>query len=59
LKVYKITQDSGMPLIVSNLKDIEDNLGSIEYCEVGDTFKVEVIEMSKQEFDELPEWSGF
>ena len=59
MKVYKITQDDGTPLITDTLIKVEDILGTIEYCEVGDKYEVEVIEMSQQEYDDLPEWGGF
>jgi len=60
MKVYKITmEDGGQPLILSDLKALDDLIGSVEYDEVGSKYQIEVIDMPKEEFDNLPEWGGF
>ncbi len=59
MKVYKITKDYGSPLILADLTQWNDNLGTIEYEEVGDKYIIMVEEMDEKEFNELPEWGGF
>lgn len=58
MKVYKITQDNSTPLIMDNL-NLEDMFGGLEYEELGNKYLIEVIDMKKNEFDNLPEWGGF
>ena len=61
LKVYKITKNgiNGDCLIINDLRIYPDLTGGIDYEEVGDTYTIEIQEMHKIAFDNLPEWSGF
>ena len=59
MKVYKITVGYGSPLILNSLEKLEDILGGIEYAEVGDKLFITIEDMSKEEFENLPEWGGF
>jgi hypothetical protein len=56
MKVYNITMN-GTTLSVTELVD---TLHEIENsAEIGDTIEIDVIEMSKEDFDNLPEFDGF
>ena len=60
MKAYKITSESGgQPLIIHDFRVLPDLIGDTEYDEVGDKYQVEIIEISDEEFDGLPEWGGF
>lgn len=61
MKAYKLTQygEKGGWLIIDNLRDIADTIGGIEYEEVGSKYILEIIKITKEEYDNLPEWDGF
>ena len=61
MKAYKLTQDGEKDggLIIDNLRDIADTIGGIENEEVGNKYNLEIIEITKEEYDNLPEWDGF
>ena len=60
MKVYEvISANEGSPLIIGSMKQLEDNVGTIEDWEVGETMTIKVIEMSQEDFDNLPEWDGW
>ena len=61
MKVYKVTESGSpcTPLIIKDLISLEDEMGNIEYGEVGDKYEIEIIDMTKGEYENLPEWGGF
>jgi hypothetical protein len=60
-KFYRINyaDGSGDALIVQRMGDFEDCCGTVEYDEVGTKYSIEVIELTKKEIDDMPEWGGF
>ena len=60
MKVYEITSENeGSPLIIGSMKQLEDNVGTIGDWEIGEAMTIKVIEMSQEDFDNLPEWDGW
>lgn len=61
MKVYEIKPewDKGGGLIADSLSIISDCLGGIENEEVGNKYILEIKEMPKEEYKNLPEWGGF
>ena len=65
MKVYKITQEDdsgkryGDALILTSLEGLNVLIGDIEYEEAGNRYAITVEEMSKEECENLGEWSGF
>lgn len=64
MKCYKITIEQGAnPYIAKDVKEVLDFMKTdfeeaAEWGEVGDIKKIETIEMTKDEFKNLPEWDG-
>lgn len=61
MKVYKITKNgSRIPFLIAlKIQDLEECEGDISYAEIGDEYKVKVINMSQRDIDALPDWDGF
>ena len=60
MRVYEITSENeGSPLIIGSMKQLEDNVGNIGDWEIGEAMTIKVIEMSQEDFDNLPEWDGW
>lgn len=61
MKVYEIKPygEEGGGLIVDDLRIIAECMGGIENEEVGNKYTLEVKEMPKGEYENLPEWGGF
>lgn len=59
--VYEIKPDGeeGGGLIVTDLRNAAECLGGIENEEVGNKYTIEVKEMVKSSYENLPEWGGF
>jgi len=52
---YKVTINGGNSCTIPHLHDVNSLL---EEPEVGDKFTIEVVNMSKEDFEKLPEWDG-
>lgn len=66
MKVYRILKhrgpderQRGAPLMLDSLDELGELLGGIEDHNLGDTFSIRVVEMPKDEFDNLQEWGGW
>jgi len=61
MKVYEIKplDEKGGGLIASDLSTIADCMSGVEDEEVGNKYILEVKEMGKDEYENLPEWEGF
>ena len=66
MKVYRIIKhrtaeerQPGTPLMLDSLDELEELLGRIGDHDLGDTFSIRVIEMPKEEFENLQEWGGW
>jgi uncharacterized protein (UPF0179 family) len=56
MKMYKVTVFEGAnPCTVSNKGDI---LTFLDEVKVGDSIRIDIIEMTQAELDNLPEWDG-
>lgn len=56
--VFKLTLNDHVGYVVGR-DDLETVMEDVKYLDVGDALKIVVEEMSKQEFDELPEFGGW
>jgi hypothetical protein len=62
LKVLKITIDNNDDgaLYLDSFDNLGDYIGpELKYYIIGTEFKLKVIDMSKEDFDKLPEWNGW
>lgn len=61
MKAYKFNEygENMGALIIDNLRDLADTIGGIENEDVGNKYTLEVIEITRTEYDNLPEWGGF
>jgi len=57
MKVFKITNKESNSYYIS--KTIDFLVADIENSEVGDVWKIEVTEMTEEEYEALPEFDGF
>ena len=66
MKVYKLLKhrtaaerQSSAPLVLDTLDELDELLGGIEDHDLGDAFSIRVVEMPKDEFENLQEWGGW
>jgi hypothetical protein len=57
MKVWKLTKD-GISLYVSNILDIEGYI-PLEYEDVGNKYRLEVVNMTEKDYKNLPEFESF
>ena len=59
MKVYKLTNEHGDSYVNKNLHDIMHELLCIMEFTEGEKYTIEDMEMSEEEYNELPEFEGF
>ena len=57
MKVAKIMLNSGSEALICEFRYIESTIE--ESSEVGDKYTIEIIEMSQEDLDALPDFGGF
>lgn len=66
IKVFKIDipdDSTSIPLYLESLEDVKDQIDNLFWdCDqptAGGTYRIELTEMDRAEFEALPEWDGF
>ena len=59
VKCWKLTYDQGCGWFVVEEQDLSCFLDEMNQADVGDTFHIEVIEMTREELENMPEFEGF
>lgn len=58
MKVFKVHME-GQWCALTHADDVREELAEIENWSPGESIRIEVAEMTQQEFDELPEFQGW
>ena len=58
MKVYKVLLPEYEPKLAFTENCLNDVMAEIEGAEIGDRIIIEIVEMSEEEFDVLPEYPG-
>jgi hypothetical protein len=60
MKVFKITVcEDAAPYICDKIDDVVETIGSeLRESDIGNIAKIETVEMTKEAFEDLPEWTG-
>ena len=61
MKIWKVTEGDGggSPLYIDRMAVWDEIGGGLEYDEVGNTYLIEVVDMTEEIFYNLPEWDSF
>lgn len=58
-KRYRVGPVDYSPWTARNVDELKNFMDELQDAEVGDIYQVEVIELTDEQFDALPEWVGY
>ncbi|MBE3145208.1 MAG: hypothetical protein IMZ61_15020 [Planctomycetes bacterium] len=62
MKVLQLRQaeyPDGGGVILESFDHISGQLGDVDMQEIGDSFLISIVDMTREQLDALPEWDGF